>query len=365
MNFQSIDDAKLWIIDHQVFKRNIPDFIKFELILEKEKILLEIGKEKQGQRTDLLPTIDKRSTGQKDTPKFSKDKIIEPIIEKKSRFEKNKKFVEKIEKSNKEDDIIIEDIIEQPDILQPEKKHDTREIIAKEIGWSTGKVGMTKRVKKEADKETLQKLRTGEVSINEVHNKIKKVEKEKNREKNIQKQKEDIETGKVKLPIGRFEIIVIDPPWPYGAKYDVSGRRSANPYPEMNINELKNIKLPASNDCVLWLWTTHKFIWDAKDLMTTWGFDYKAILTWNKEKIGMGYWLRMQTEFCLLGIKGKPIWNNTTERDIINETRRQHSRKPDKFYEMVEKICVGRKLDYFARKTKKGWDTVGNETNKF
>ena len=99
--------------------------------------------------------------------------------------------------------------------------------------------------------------------------------------------------------------------------------------------------------------------------MDKWGFEYKANLVWDKEKIGMGAWLRMQCEFCLVGIKGKPIWNNTKWRDIIREPRREHSRKPEIFYTMIEEITVGRKLNFFSREEKEGWTSYGNDTEKF
>ena len=164
---------------------------------------------------------------------------------------------------------------------------------------------------------------------------------------------------------GVYDVIVIDPPWNYGRAYDAESSRSASPYPEMTQNELLAIELPAARDCVLFLWTTHAFIWDAKAIMDAAGFSYKATLVWNKQKIGMGAWLRMQCEFCLVGIKGKPLWENTTYRDIIEEARREHSRKPDGFYTMVEAITAGRRLDYFSRQERNGWDTYGNETSKF
>jgi len=79
----------------------------------------------------------------------------------------------------------------------------------------------------------------------------------------------------------------------------------------------------------------------------------------------MGAWFRMQCEFCLLGIKGKPYWDNTKHRDIVIESRRQHSRKPDSFFDIVNEITLGRKLEYFAREKRKGWDIFGNDINKF
>ena len=212
---------------------------------------------------------------------------------------------------------------------------------------------------------SFEKVKAGEITILQAMEEIRKEEKKAQREIDIANQKKDIESGKVKLPEGLFEVVSIDPPWAYGRKYDPDGSRVANPYPEMSQEELLKLEPPFADDCVLFLWTTHAFIWDAKELCNHWGFTYKATLVWDKEKIGMGAWLRMQCEFCLVCIKGKPFWNNTTWRDVIREARREHSRKPDQFYTMVESVTAGRRLDYFSREQRQGWETFGNETTKF
>jgi N6-adenosine-specific RNA methylase IME4 len=213
-------------------------------------------------------------------------------------------------------------------------------------------------------KEAIQEARDNDdiVSRAFVLGKIKQVK----RKENIQKQVEDIENSVMDKPNGLFDVIAIDPPWNYGTQFNASGRRVANPYPEMTQEQLKAIEVPASDNCVMFLWTTHKFIWDAKELLDTWGFEYRSMLVWDKQKIGMGDLLRMQCEFCLIGIKGKPVFrDNHSIRDIIAEPRREHSRKPDGFYQLVNDLCVGRKLDYFSRETREGWVSYGNDTDKF
>lgn len=174
--------------------------------------------------------------------------------------------------------------------------------------------------------------------------------------------KEKVELKEV---TGKYNVIVIDPPWNYGTEFELRNRRSASPYEEIPTDTLMDHKLPSAPDCVLWLWTTHKFLKDANTLLEHWGFEYKLTVVWDKERMGMGVWLRCQAEFCLLGIKGKPEWNLTNERDVIRSKRREHSRKPDEFYEMVERVCSGKKIDYFSREKRKGWDQFGNQTEKF
>lgn len=213
----------------------------------------------------------------------------------------------------------------------------------------------------ETKPELAEAILTGAVTISE----IEKSEKKEQRAALIQKQRDDIEHGTALLPAGVFEVVAIDPPWNYGREYDPDGSRVANPYPEMTQAQLLELNIPFADDSVLFLWTTHQFIWDAKELMDKWGFTYKATVVWDKERIGMGAWVRMQCEFCLVGIKGKPTWDNTTWRDIIREPRREHSRKPDAFYQMVEQVTVGRRLEYFSREARKGWEVFGNDTGKF
>ncbi len=210
---------------------------------------------------------------------------------------------------------------------------------------------------KEEKPEIFEQVKSGEKTLTQV--------KKEERIEEIKKQKQDIDSGKITELTGKYSVISIDPPWPYGREYDPETSRAASPYPEMSVEEIKSIELPDENDAVLFLWTTHAFLPDAFEIMKHWGYTYKATMVWDKAKMGMGAWFRMQCEFCLLGIKGKPYWYNTTERDIITEARREHSRKPDSFFNMVTKVTAGKRLEYFSREPRDGWDIFGNDTNKF
>ena len=133
----------------------------------------------------------------------------------------------------------------------------------------------------------------------------------------------------------------------------------------ITVEQIKKINIPSADDSVMFLWTTHAFLKDSFDILKHWGFDYKATIVWDKVKMGMGRNIRMQVEFCLLGIKGKPIIQGSSERDIITEPRREHSRKPEAFYEMVERMCIGNKLDYFSRQNRENWEHYGAEQGQF
>lgn len=202
----------------------------------------------------------------------------------------------------------------------------------------------------EKNPELEEKIMSGEIKVKTAYREIK-----------LEEQRKEVE--KIKEVTGEYDVIVIDPPWDYGNedKYDADNFRGTCPYPVMSLTDIKNIKLPDKDNCVLWLWTTNKFIYDCKDLLERWGFESKTILTWDKELMGTGRWLRSQTEHCILAIKGKPFFDNKTHTTLLREKRTTHSKKPDSFYKMVDKICAGRKLDYFARKKREGWDVYGDE----
>lgn len=193
---------------------------------------------------------------------------------------------------------------------------------------------------------------------------VAKVRKKVRREA-LKKQKDDIDAGRVVLPPGVFQVIVVDPPWPYGTEYNPDGRRAASPYPEMSLAEIGNLKLPADDNCVLWLWTTHAFMRASFPILDQWGFREVAILTWKKNRMGLGSWLRSQTEFCVMAVKGHPKVLLSKQTTIIEAPVREHSRKPDGFYHLVESLCIGRRLDFFSREPRDGWEQFGSETAKF
>jgi N6-adenosine-specific RNA methylase IME4 len=163
------------------------------------------------------------------------------------------------------------------------------------------------------------------------------------------------------------DVVVIDPPWPYGTEYDPDWR-GACPYPELSLDAIredvaKHVRF--ADNCVLWLWTTHQFMPDAFPFLRAWGFEHKAILTWAKNRMGLGTWLRSQTEFCILAVKGTPTVTLTNQSTLLHGPVREHSRKPDEFYALVDSLCHGTKLDFYSREPRSGWLQFGNDTQRF
>lgn len=178
---------------------------------------------------------------------------------------------------------------------------------------------------------------------------------------------ETIRKNPIVTPDGRYQVIVVDPPWKYGSRAEDVTHRGKNPYPDMDTDEILKLPVPklAQPNCILWLWTTNAFMRDAYCCLDKWGFDDKTILTWDKEIMGLGDWLRNVTEHCILSVKGKPVVALTNQTTIIHEKRREHSRKPEAFYSMVNKLCPGSKLEMFSRQVREGWTQWGAEAGKF
>jgi N6-adenosine-specific RNA methylase IME4 len=162
------------------------------------------------------------------------------------------------------------------------------------------------------------------------------------------------------LPQGPFRVIVLDPAW----EYDKNAWRfsvSAPDYPTMPVDEIRKLNIPAlaDQDCILWLWTTNSHMADALDLVRHWGFRQKTILTWVKDRMGVGEWLRGQTEHCILAVRGRPVKTLTNQTTVLRAPRGRHSEKPEAFYQLVESLCPGSKLELFARREREGWVTHG------
>lgn len=167
-------------------------------------------------------------------------------------------------------------------------------------------------------------------------------------------------------PAGRFSLIVADPPWRYECRVDDGTHRGTIPYPSMSVEEICSLELPADDDCILWLWTTNAFLPDAFRVLTAWGFAHKTMLTWVKNRMGVGNWLRGQTEHCLLATKGHPLVHLTNQSTVLHAAVREHSRKPEEFYELVESLCPAQpRLELFARGERPGWTCAGAEVRRF
>lgn len=182
----------------------------------------------------------------------------------------------------------------------------------------------------------------------------------------VAQQSEQIEAELPPMPSGPFRVIVADPPWMYDNRPSDASHRAVNPYASMPIDDIRDYVTPwprgfRHKDSILWLWTTNAHLPEAFGVVDAWGFKYKTTLTWTKDKMGLGDWLRGKTEHCLMAVRGKPTVRLTNQTTSLIAKAGKHSAKPDSFYAMVEKLCPGAKVELFARHKRKGWTTHGAE----
>jgi ParB-like chromosome segregation protein Spo0J len=137
----------------------------------------------------------------------------------------------------------------------------------------------------------------------------------------VLKQARQLETSAPELPTGPFQVIVADPPWRYESGNEL-------PYPTMTLDDIKAMPVEsiAADNALLWLWTTNAHLRVAFDVTESWGFEYKSLLTWVKDRMGTGEWLRGRTEHCLLATRGKPVFLQGSHTTVLEAARREHSR---------------------------------------
>lgn len=173
----------------------------------------------------------------------------------------------------------------------------------------------------------------------------------------------------------RFGAILADPPWHWKSRSAKGeGRSAKNHYDVMNLSDLFLLaaEIPKADDCALFMWVIDPMLPQSLDVIQAWGFEFKTVaFTWakinvsGKDPIGGGYWTRANPEMCLLATRGKPKRLNADVRQLIMAPRREHSRKPDEIYGRIERLVAGPYLEMFARQTRPGWDSWGDEVGKF
>lgn len=165
------------------------------------------------------------------------------------------------------------------------------------------------------------------------------------------------------LPEGIYRTICADPPWQYG---NTSTRGAAEDhYPTMTVAELCELDVVglAADESHLYLWTTNGFLREAFDVMDAWGFEYKTTLVWVKPQIGMGNYFRSSTEYVLFGVRGGLRTVDCNQRNWFEAKRTRHSKKPGRFFELVETASSPPYLEMFARERRLNpdWSYWGNE----
>lgn len=176
------------------------------------------------------------------------------------------------------------------------------------------------------------------------------------------------EAAALPVPAGQFRTVVIDPPWPMKIiERDVRPGQVGMHYPTMSIDEIKAIELPLAEQATVYLWTTQKFLPDAFDVLRAWGLDYRFAMVWKKPGGPQPYNLpQYNCEFILVGTRGSLLFLDTKQFfTAFDAPRREHSRKPDEFYDLVRRVSPAPRIDWFSREPRDGFEQFGAEAEKF
>jgi N6-adenosine-specific RNA methylase IME4 len=165
----------------------------------------------------------------------------------------------------------------------------------------------------------------------------------------------------------RYKTIYADPPWPERGGGKIK-RGADRHYSLMSIKDIKALPvgLLAEENCHLYLWATNNHLKSAFEVMEAWGFTYKTMITWAKDRQGLGQYFRGMTEHCLFGVKGVlPYKTENGKRQqgktVIIAPRGRHSQKPHEMRTMIETVSYSDRIELFAREQFCGWDSWGNE----
>jgi N6-adenosine-specific RNA methylase IME4 len=161
----------------------------------------------------------------------------------------------------------------------------------------------------------------------------------------------------------RFRCIYVDPPWRYGDEGCGGGLSSE--YSTMTLEAICALPVAAiaEPDSHLWLWTTWPMMRDGapQRVLEAWGFRWVGEIIWVKDGLGVGRWLRPSTEILILGVKGKLKLLRYNQRGHLSAEREGHSVKPAAFYEIIETLTPGPRLEMFARRARNGWKRWGDQ----
>src|SRR5258706_1723099 len=175
----------------------------------------------------------------------------------------------------------------------------------------------------------------------------------------------------------RFAKILADPPWQFANRTGkiAPEHRRLSRYGTMTLDEIA--KLPISDfaepTAHLYLWCPNALLPEGLAVMKAWGFNYKSNIVWHKVRKdggsdgrGVGFYFRNVTELILFGVRGKNARTLAPGRrqvNLLGTRKREHSRKPDEQYDIIEACSRGPFLELFARGTRKGWATWGNQAD--
>lgn len=182
----------------------------------------------------------------------------------------------------------------------------------------------------------------------------------------------------MELPVGKFGTILADPPWKFDNRTGKIAPEHKRLYRYQTMTNDEIIKMPVSELALpqshLYLWIPNALIHLGLEVMEAWGFTYKTNLIWYKvrkdggpDRRGVGFYFRNVTEMILFGVRGslRTLQPGRSMPNIIISQKREHSRKPDELYEVIEQCSPGPFLELFNRVPRKGWTCWGDQTGDY
>lgn len=177
----------------------------------------------------------------------------------------------------------------------------------------------------------------------------------------------------------KFATVLADPPWQFTNRTGKMApeHKRLQRYPTMSLQEIKDlpVSLIARETAHLYLWVPNALIAEGLEVMANWGFTYKTNLIWYKvrkdggpDRRGVGFYFRNVTEIILFGVRGRnarTLPPGRSQENIISSCKREHSRKPDEQYKLIESCSNGPFIELFARGPRKGWFVWGNQAQNY
>ncbi|RME87729.1 MAG: S-adenosylmethionine-binding protein [Zetaproteobacteria bacterium] len=177
----------------------------------------------------------------------------------------------------------------------------------------------------------------------------------------------------------KFATVLADPPWQFQNRTGKMApeHKRLHRYRTMSLREIKDLPVAAIvNDVAhLYLWVPNALLREGLEVMEHWGFTYKTNIVWYKvrkdggpDRRGVGFYFRNVTELLLFGVRGKRARTLAPARsmpNIIVARKREHSRKPDEQYEIIEKCSPPPRIELFARGTRPGWACWGDQAEHY
>jgi N6-adenosine-specific RNA methylase IME4 len=178
------------------------------------------------------------------------------------------------------------------------------------------------------------------------------------------------------LPLGPFGTILADPPWRFANRTGkvAPEHRRLDRYDTMSVEEIAALPVREVADVPshLYLWVPNALLAEGLRVMEAWGFTYKTNLIWHKVRKdggsdgrGVGFYFRNVTEMILFGVRGslRTLSAGRRQTNLLAARKREHSRKPDELYPIIEACSPGPYLELFARYPREGWSYWGMEAD--